>query len=1057
MKILQKLLLFFLFFLIQLSTHAQFYNGTQMNFGKNRVQYSDSFWRYLRYDNYDVYFDKEGRELADYVAKCVPMVIEDFKKILELTYPRRIIFVVCNSLEDFKQTNIGLGTAHVEHNIGGVTQITDNKITVFFTGNHADLLYQIRKGVAELFINEYLFGAENYREIISNSALTEYPEWFVQGLIEYISGNWNGQIESRVIEGLKNGSYKKISKLYGDDAVYAGLALWKFVAEMYGIPQIGNILYITGVIKEIELSFELMIGKTLMQLVHEMEEYYSDKLGVSSKNALVGESIPLPKRIATQQPISFAISPDSQQFCLATQKNGKISVWLKSINKKRTKRIMKIGHEIGQIHDGTYPSIAWHPSGKMLSMFYEAKGSVFLRMYIPETKEIMEREFRDFDKIMGFSYSRDGYKIVFTGVKRGQSNVYMYDVRTYSLTQITQSFSNDLQASFAQNDTKIVYASNRVSETDYAFDTIASTFDLYSVDIQSRVSKKLTNTSLDNEIKPQEISEGEFIFLSDKIGVHSLYYLKTDSVIVAIDTAIHYAYFSDIQALTNGPEHILDFTLYDANKYVCVLTYTNKKYDFKKIPLEYLFAHKPEKEHQTHYKHLLDSIRVWQDSLVLNQIDTLEHIPFFVENTDLADSVIYFDSLAPLYKISHVYETNFYVNQVVNQVDFGFLNTGYQKFTGSDFYYMPRLNMSLKFGVIDLFEDYRLTGGVRFFGDFNSNELLFSFENLKKRWNKKIVFHRQTLLTYSDMYSYDIYKAFDNQALASYSYPFDEARSFRITPSFRVVNTVMLSTGRLSSLSAPDIHEYLGGLTLEYVFDNVLPQELNIYNGSRCKIFTEVFGQIQKTPIYLFTFGFDLRHYQKIHRNIIFATRTAYSYSYGTSPLLYYLGGVDNWINLSLQSSKFDKTKEYDRTVNWTYQALGANMRGFQQNVRNGPSFAIMNNEVRIPIVRYFANRPIKSDFISSFQIVGFFDVGGAWNGLYPNAKENAYNYSIIGDLTTNPVQVTIDEMRQAFVYGYGYGIRSRLFGYFLRLDWAYGKDDGALQKRFYLSLSLDF
>ncbi|HPY82463.1 MAG TPA: hypothetical protein PLU45_03820, partial [Bacteroidales bacterium] len=95
--------------------------------------------------------------------------------------------------------------------------------------------------------------------------------------------------------------------------------------------------------------------------------------------------------------------------------------------------------------------------------------------------------------------------------------------------------------------------------------------------------------------------------------------------------------------------------------------------------------------------------------------------------------------------------------------------------------------------------------------------------------------------------------------------------------------------------------------------------------------------------------------------------------------------------------------------------------------------------------------------FISSFQIVGFFDVGGAWNGLYPNAKENAYNCSIIGDLTTSPVQVIIDEMRQIFVYGYGYGIRSRLFGYFLRLDWAYGKDDGVLQKQFYLSLSLDF
>ena len=146
MKFLQ--ICFFCFFFVLLRTHvsAQFYNGTQMTFGKNRVQYSDSFWRYLRYDEYDVYFNKEGRELADYVAKYVPQVIDDLKKTLELQYSRRIIFVVCNSLEDFKQTNIGLGTSDVEHNIGGVTQITDNKVTLYFTGNHADLLYQIRKG-----------------------------------------------------------------------------------------------------------------------------------------------------------------------------------------------------------------------------------------------------------------------------------------------------------------------------------------------------------------------------------------------------------------------------------------------------------------------------------------------------------------------------------------------------------------------------------------------------------------------------------------------------------------------------------------------------------------------------------------------------------------------------------------------------------------------------------------------------------------------------------------------------------------------------------------------
>jgi len=682
MKFLQ--ICFFCFFFVLLGTHvnAQFYNGTQMSFGKNRVQYSDSFWRYLRYDEYDVYFNKEGRELADYVAENVPQVIADFKKILELQYSRRIIFVVCNSLEDFKQTNIGLGTTDVEHNIGGVTQITDNKVTVYFTGSHSDLLYQIRKGVAELFINEFLFGAENYREIISNSALTEYPEWFVQGLVEYISGNWDGRIESHVIEGLQNGSYKKITKLSGKDAVYAGLALWKYIAEQYGVSQIGNILYISGVTKELESSFELMIGKTLIELLDEMDEFYAQKLGVSSVKSLEGSVIPVPSRIAKQTIVSFAVSPHAEQFCFSTEKNGRLTVWLKNMDTKRTKRVMKFGHAIGQKSDGTYPSIAWHPSGKMISLFYEAKGSVFLRMYVLETKEIMEREFREFDKIIGISYSQDGYKIVFTGVKRGQSDVYMYDVRTYTTTQITDSFSDDLHASFVENDTKIVFVSNRITESDSEIDTIASTYDVYIADISSGTSKKLTRTNFDTETYPQELSSGSYVYLSNKTGINSLYFTKPDSVVVAIDTAIHYTYFSEVYPLTSGPEQILNFTLYRENKNACILTYSQGKYVFTKVSVDYLFANKPERQDYTYYKNMLDSQFVQHDSRVSTQNPSNSTAPIdfmayqfeyeLFPTNRFIDSVFFLDSLMRPYKISQVYETNFYVNQVVNQVDFGF-------------------------------------------------------------------------------------------------------------------------------------------------------------------------------------------------------------------------------------------------------------------------------------------------------------------------------------------------------------------------------------------------
>jgi hypothetical protein len=52
-----------------LPANGQFYNGMQMAFGKNRVQYYDFYWMFYRFDNFDCYFNEDGRELAQYTAK----------------------------------------------------------------------------------------------------------------------------------------------------------------------------------------------------------------------------------------------------------------------------------------------------------------------------------------------------------------------------------------------------------------------------------------------------------------------------------------------------------------------------------------------------------------------------------------------------------------------------------------------------------------------------------------------------------------------------------------------------------------------------------------------------------------------------------------------------------------------------------------------------------------------------------------------------------------------------------------------------------------------------
>jgi hypothetical protein len=253
----------------------------------------------------------------------------------------------------------------------------------------------------------------------------------------------------------------------------------------------------------------------------------------------------------------------------------------------------------------------------------------------------------------------------------------------------------------------------------------------------------------------------------------------------------------------------------------------------------------------------------------------------------------------------------------------------------------------------------------------------------------------------------------------------------------------------------PDVFDYWAGVKAEYIFDNSKQISTNILSGTRFKVFAEAYKQIDKQKTDLFVTGADYRFYKPIHKNLIFAFRAAGSASFGSAKLIYYLGGMDNWINLSSKVPTFNQDIRIDPEINYVYQAVATNLRGFNQNIRNGTNFAVINAEIRWPIISYLYKRPINNEFVNSIQLIGFFDIGSAWSGLTPFSGDNAYENDYYDNY---PVTVIIHNDNFPIVSGYGFGVRSRLFGYFIRADWAWGINGYRVQPRmFYISLSTDF
>lgn len=1089
-------LVIFVMILSSNSLYGQFYNGSQLTFGKNRVQYNDFLWTYYQFDDFDTYFYLNGLELALFTARYADIYLDELESRLETPLEEKIQFIIYNNLSDLKQSNIGL-LSDQHYNTGGITYIIGHKVFVYFNGDLNHFAAQIRAGIARVIIEQTLYGGSVGTQI-KNTTLMALPEWFVDGVVSYVSENWSSDIDNFVRDGIVSGRFEKFNHLTGEDAVYAGHAIWNFIAEKYGRVVIPNIIYMSKISRNVESGFLYVLGVSYKNLLRDCYQYYVIRYTDSDRNSTLPESDPLIKRPKKDVVYNhMRLSPDGRYIAYSSNKMGKYKLWLHDLYTGKKKKISKGGYKLQEKTDYSYPLIAWHPNGNIIAYIVESKGFNRLYFYDIQRKKKVKQTLYNFEKIVDFTYSPDGSLFLFSAVQKGQSDLYLYYLASNSFERLTNDIYNDLHPRFVENGSKIIFSSNRPDDTlryDEGIDIAAMRMynDVYTLDLtgETRKLNRITETPGVNEIYPMEYDNGYYSYLSDENGIYNRFLARFDSTIAYIDTTTHYRYFTESFPVTNYSRGIMEHDINaESGKYAEII-YKDERYSIFVDDLEIPENIEPEKLQNTAYadmkttqldeqpeegvlpayktkgtrKKRFSNVHYYdQDTEESDEVDitnyefnkqafiqlNIEERPLQV--TDSAGRVSKQESYAGYeFKIPkrRNYNVQFSINELISQIDFSYLNYTYQAFTGggSPIFQTPGFNAFFKVGITDLLEDYRITGGVRLSVDLKNNEYLLSFANLKSRIDKEIVFHRKV---FEEVGLYSLIKHYAHELHYMVKYPFNPIFSVRGTLTLRNDRAVYLSTDQ-TNLEAPDQNDYWGVAKGEIVYDNTRNLGINLFSGLRFKVFGEYYHLLEEGNNNVIILGADFRHYLQIHRTLIWANRFAGSTSFGTQKLIYYMGGVDNWI-----SPKFNQETSIDYSQDYVFQTLATNLRGFRQNIRNGNSFAVFNTELRFPVFRYFANRPLKSDFLNNFQIVGFGDIGTAWTGLNPYSKENSLFTSTV---TRPPLNITVEIQKEPLVGGYGFGVRSRIFGYFVRADLAWGVEDWeVLPAQFYFSLSLDF
>ncbi|MBK8613284.1 MAG: PD40 domain-containing protein [Flavobacteriales bacterium] len=1055
---------------------AQFYNGSYQEYGKNRVQYQDFLWQYYRFDQLETYFYKGGRDVARYVALSAHKNKKELEGFFDYTVDERLQFVVYNSLTDFRQSNIGVTTDEA-YNIGGVTRIVGTKIFVYNEGEHALLDRQVRSGLAQVMLDRMMYGG-NWREVLKNSTLLNLPEWYTKGVVAQATGPMGPTEMSRLRDGVLSGRFDKLNRLTGDDAALAGQSIWAYVADVYGPSVIPNILYMTRVSRNPEGGFLYVLGVGLKTLTEECNAYYKERFTAEDRMKQAAQLEMLPVRTKrTRNYSQFKLSPDGRYAAWVSNEMGQYKLWLYDRTEKKLRRLLKGEKKLNRIVDRSYPVLAWHPTGRALTYALEKRGELYLNTYTVDDRRTVTKPVFLLEKILSMAYSADGQRMVFSGVREGHTDLYQYYVIGNRQEQLTDDLFDDLDPRFVDDGKGIIFSSDRTDDTlrmekDVTYHLAAKDIFIFDLETRSPILQRMSRTPGFNETQPAQYDSSSYTYLSDKGGLNNRWLVTYDSAVSGIDTTVHYRYFTSEARVTDLKRGIIEQEVNMQRGRYSQLMYVDGAYRFmfgtttdgRTVQGEDAEHPGPAKRDDLTGGAITDDmspvVKVapqYPPDTTADAVDIRDY-RFADESAaagqkegdvpviGIADTTsrLAGQGITLIFPEQRNYNVNFATDEVLTQLGNSYNAQFYQPLSGATSL-NPGLSGMVSMAASDLFEDHKIIGGFRLALDLNNNDYLLRYANLKRRLNKEFIFQRQSIQGISNV---GLVKLHSHSAVARITWPFSELACLRGSLLYRNDRYVVQSTDGVS-LRQPNYSDHMTGTRLEYVYDSSIPRGLNLWTGWKLKFFGEYYIQPDNRETDMQVVGMDLRHSLTVHRDIIWVSRLAGSSSFGSRKVLFYMGGVDNWF-----FPKVDESIPVDQSQNYTYQSSGVPLRGFYYNARNGSSFAMLNTELRIPLFKYLINRPIRSDLIQNFQIIGFGDLGTAWTGTDPYSDDNTFNQQII---ERNPLTITIKNLREPILGSYGFGLRTRVLGYFIRGDWAWGVDDGViLDPVFHFSLGLD-
>jgi hypothetical protein len=1045
---------------------AQRYPSQEV-FGKNRVQYKKFNWKIFKTTNFEIYHYQGGTALAKLTAQYAESEFDKITDILGWTPYSRVKIFLYNSPAELEQSNMGLST--LDNLSDQKLDLSQSRVEVAYTGDQIGFRKKLVKDISLLFVYDMLYGG-NMKEALQSSLLLTLPEWFMSGTAAYIAEGWSPELNDYMRDFFKNRNVRKPTLMTGNDATLIGHSIWNYIAERYGKDKISDILNLTRIIRTEQTSITSTLGvQSYNRFLRDWRAYYLNQ----TKNAEQFYTDPNPtwKYKLNEFSVSDAsavikISPDKKFTAVSEIKNGRYRVYLfdSETGSKKVVRQGKLDFIGGRMK--TQPPLLGWSRNNVLTILASENDRKNLYMYenlgTKKIKVKLKRNIRGLDQIVDMDVSHDGTMLAVSADKGGQNDLFLISVARASALPLTNDLYDDLSPRFIQGSSrKVVFSSNRPLDSLGTGDkgnykSIAQSYTIFEHDgtPKSENIVKLVQGEGKAKITPVYADADNLVYLSNGKGVNNLFKynrasqsntqltnyiqnIRNADINLKSGGGLAYTYLNDgyyTAAFKNGFD--IDASVNTPSLSVAAAGTTGgqgaatpaKADSVTKAAAQASQASKlalKEGEVDTdNYQFDEDVLKAFESKRTRGSFPTS---PGALTRTKATRENIAIKGPYP-------YKGLFITNDA---------NSDWRIDPIRGFGYAQSISMN------DLLENHVIKAGLFISSNFRNSDLFAEYNNNTYRVDFGLRIDRRTL--YNDSEGL-IQKYRFNQLMFTASYPFSTTSRFSVSPMF--TSTRMIEV----LLPNPDLASNYGGVRSEFVFDNTRVNGMNMMEGTRFKVRYDLYQGMTNGNESFNRVSLDLRHYQKIHRDLILAVRASASHSGGRAPKQNILGGMENWLGNRKETRTGDNPLNFEKDNRDIFFAdFATNLRGFKLNRLSGTSYMLLNAELRIPLVKYLYRGAITSSFLRNFQIVGFGDIGTAWTGKGPFSENNSLNTQIIGS-EDEPFRATVTNYKNPYLMGYGAGVRTTLFGFYAKFDYAWGVDNGYINKPIpYVTLGYDF